>query len=313
MKLFIVSTLYCSAPYIGEFHARASATAEAFAGNDYKILLLNDGSPDESLNLAAALMRDDPQVTIVDLSSNFGHHKTMMTGLAHASGDFAFLIDSDLEDEAEWLSEFAEFVDHQTADVVYGVQVRRKAGAFERWSGRWLYRGFKLLTGIDLPEGVVTARLMTRRYVEALVAHREREAFLAGLWHIAGFDQRAKRIKKHNTSDTSYTLSKKLSLLVDSVTSFSNAALVGIFYLGLCLSLLASAYIVYLLVNRLVLSHLLSGCTSVMASIWLLGGMAICFIRLAGMYLSKVYSETKQRPYTIVRQVHGGRRNDHAR
>ncbi len=313
MKLSIVSTLYCSAPYIREFHARASAAAEAFVGSDYEILLVNDGSPDESLDLAVALTRDDPHVTVVDLSRNFGHHKAMMTGLAQASGDLIFLIDSDLEEEPEWLSEFAELMDQQKCDVIYGVQVRRKGGAFERWSGRLFWRGFKLLTRVDLPEDAATARLMTRRYVEALVAHRERGVFLAGLWHITGFDQRAKLVKKHSTSDSTYTLSKKLSLFVDSVTSFSNAPLVGIFYLGLCLSLLASVYIVYLLVDRLVLSHPLSGWTSVTVSIWLLGGMVISFIGVIGIYMSKIYSETKQRPYTIVRQVHGRIRNDQPR
>jgi len=76
VKLSIVPTLYCSAPYIGEFHARASAAAEAVGGNDYEVLLVNDGSREESLNLEVALTRDDPQVTIVDLSRKFGHHKS---------------------------------------------------------------------------------------------------------------------------------------------------------------------------------------------------------------------------------------------
>ncbi|WP_156296432.1 glycosyltransferase family 2 protein [Mycobacterium paragordonae] len=312
MKLSIVSTLYCSALYIGEYHGRASAVAKAFAGDDYEILLVNDGSPDESLDLAVALARDDPHVKVIDLSRNFGHHKAMMTGLAHSSGDLVFLIDSDLEEEPEWVYEFDQLLRHHQCDVVYGVQVRRKGGVFERWTGRWFYRGFKLLTRIDLPEDVVTARLMTRRYVEALVAHREREIFIAGLWHITGFDQRAKLVQKHSTSDTTYTFSKKLALLVESVTSFSNVPLVGVFYTGILLSLLASSYIAYLLFNRLVLASPLSGWTSVMASIWLLGGTIISFIGVLGMYLAKVYSETKQRPYTIVRLVHGGRSGDYS-
>lgn len=313
MKLSVVTTLYCSASYISEYYVRASAAAQAVAGNDYELVFVNDGSPDESLDLVVNLVRDDPHVKVIDLSRNFGHHKAMMTGLAHASGDLIFLIDCDLEESPEWLPEFADLLDQEECDVVYGVQVRRKGGVFERWTGRWFYRGFKILTGIDLPEDVVTARLMTNRYVQALIEHHEREIFIAGLWHATGFKQRGKPVTKLNTSETTYTFSRKLSLLVESVTSFSNAPLVGIFYTGFLLAAFASAYIVYLLVNRLVLSQPLTGWTSVMASIWLLGGTVITFIGVLGMYLAKIYSETKQRPYTIVRQLHEGKPKGDAR
>jgi putative glycosyltransferase len=224
--------------------------------------------------------------------------------LAHAKGELVFLIDSDLEEEPEWLEAFAQQMKQDRCDVVYGVQERRKGNWFERWSGQWFYRFFKALTGLALPENVVTTRLMARRYVDALLCHQEREVFIAGLWHITGFDQRPQVIKKHHTSETTYTFRRKMSLLVNSVTSFSNAPLVSIFYIGVAISLFALAYIVYLVTHWLFLAKPMSGWTSVMASIWLLGGMVISFIGVVGIYLSKIFSETKQRPYTIVRQIY---------
>lgn len=304
MKLSIVATLYQSAPYITEFHQRASAVAEQFVGEDYEIILVNDGSPDNSLDLAVQLTESDSHVVVVDLSRNFGHHKAMMTGLAHAKGERVFLIDSDLEEEPECLIAFAEQVQSERCDVVYGVQEQRKGGWFERWSGQWFYRLFKALTGLALPENIVTARLMSRRYVDALLRHEEREVFMAGLWHITGFDQRPQVVKKHSTSETTYTFRKKMSLLVNSVTSFSNAPLVGIFYIGVSISLIAVIYIGYLSIQWVFLAKPLSGWTSVMASIWLLGGLIISFIGVVGIYLAKIFSETKQRPYTIVRQIY---------
>jgi putative glycosyltransferase len=160
-----------------------------------------------------------------------------------------------------------------------------------------------------LPENVVTARLMTRRYVDALLTHDEREVFMAGLWHTTGFDQRPQTITKHSTSQTTYSFSRKLSLLVNSVTSFSNAPLIGIFYIGVAMSLLAGGYTLYLLSYWMFFAKPLSGWTSVMASIWLLGGLVISFIGVVGIYLSKIFSETKRRPYTIVRQIYG--KQDH--
>ena len=304
MKLSIVATLYQSEPYIGEFHQRATAAAKRLAGDDYEIVLVNDGSPDNSLELAVQLTKTDSHVIVVDLSRNFGHHKAMMTGLAHTKGEQIFLIDSDLEEEPEYLTSFAKQMRSSMCDVVYGVQVRRKGGWFERWSGQCYYRLLNALTGLNLPENIVTARLMTRRYVDALMRHAEREVFIAGLWHITGFDQKPHLVKKHSTSETTYTLRSKLSILINSVTSFSNAPLVGIFYIGVVISLLAAFYTVYLVIQWTLLAKPLSGWTSVMASIWLLGGMIISFIGLIGIYLSKIFSESKQRPYTIVRNIY---------
>lgn len=232
MKLSIVATLYQSAPYIEEFFRRAGAAAHQLVDDDYEIVLVNDGSPDNSLELAIHLSQSDPHVIVVDLSRNFGHHKAMMTGLAHARGEQVFLIDSDLEEEPEWLLSFSEQMQREQCDVVYGIQWQREGGVFERWSGQLFYRIFRLLTHLDLPNNIVVARLMTRRYVNALLQHDEREVFMAGLWHITGFDQRPQTIKKHCTSETTYTFRRKMSLLVNSVTSFSNAPLIGIFYIG---------------------------------------------------------------------------------
>jgi putative glycosyltransferase len=304
MKLSIVATLYQSAPYIAEFHRRASAAAMQLVGEDYEIVLVNDGSPDDSLNVAVALTEIDDRVVVVDLSRNFGHHKAMMTGLAQAKGDRIFLIDIDLEEEPECLGVFANQMESQPCDVVYGVQERRKGGWTERWSGHGFYFLLKALTGLALPENVVTARLMTRRYVDALLLHEEREVFIAGLWHITGFVQIPKIVKKHSTSATTYTLRRKLALLINSVTSFSNMPLVSIFYVGISISMIATFYTAYLIFNWMFLSKPLSGWTSVMASIWLIGGLVISFIGIVGIYLSKIFSETKRRPYTIVRQVY---------
>jgi len=304
MKLSVVATLYQSAPYIEEFCGRASSAARELAGDDYELILVNDGSPDESLEIAIRLVEADAHVRVVDLSRNFGHHKAMMTGLAQSRGERVFLLDSDLEEEPEWLGVFARQMEEQDADVIYGVQEVRKGGAFERWSGRWFYGLFKAVTGLDLPENIVTARLMTRRYVQSLLRHEEREVFLAGLWHITGFTQRPCTIRKLSSSETTYTFRRKMSLLVNSVTSFSNAPLVAIFYIGIAIFGFSALYTGWLIISWMFLAKPLSGWTSVMASIWLLGGMVISFIGVVGIYLSKIFSETKRRPYTIIRQVY---------
>jgi putative glycosyltransferase len=304
MKLSVVATLFKSAPCVQEFCRRAAATAQAVAGDDYELILVNDGSPDDSLALAVEECATNPRLRIIDLSRNFGHHRAIMTGLAHAASERIFLLDSDLEEEPEWLVRFHEEMNRSGADVVFGVQAQRKGDAFERWTGSLFYRLLRLLTGLDLPENPVTARLMTRRYVDALLLHKEREIFIVGLWVVTGFAQLPLIVTKHSRSATTYTFRHKMALLVNSVTSFSNTPLIAIFYTGIIIFLLAGAYAGYIVMHRL-LGNLLPGWASVMASIWLLGGLIISFLGIIGIYLSKIFSETKHRPYTIVRHIYG--------
>lgn len=304
-RLSIVATLYKSAPYVSEFCRRAAETARKLVGEDFEIVLVNDGSPDDSLAIAIGQAKADPHLLVVDLSRNFGHHKAMMTGLMHACGEQVFLLDSDLEEEPEWLLPFATQLQRDSCDVVYGVQASRKGGPFERVTGQWFYSIFNALSGLYLPENIVVARLMSRRYVDALLRHDEREVFMAGLWHITGFQQQPQTVVKHSTSESTYSLRHKVAMLVNSITAFSNAPLHAIFYIGAAISGLAGLYILYILFHWLFLARPVGGWTSVMASIWLIGGLIISFIGIIGIYLAKIFSETKRRPYTIVRQIYG--------
>jgi putative glycosyltransferase len=311
MKLSIVATLYHSAEYIAEFHRRASIAARQLAGEDYEIILVNDGSPDNSVELAAQLTETDSHVVVIDLSRNFGHHKAMMAGLQHSAGERVFLIDSDLEEEPEWLVPFSEKMAAEKADVVYGVQTRRKGNWFEQLSGYLFYSLFNWLSNIDHPRNIVTARLMSRRYVDALLRHEERELVISCLWVITGFKQCELSVKKHGTSKSTYGLIKKLSHLVNAITSFSEAPLKMIFVCGIVVFLAACAYASWLVVHRFFMAQAIDGWTSIMVSIWILGGLIISFIGVIGIYLSKIFAETKQRPYTIIREIYGQSKPKH--
>lgn len=301
MKLSIVATLYKSEKYIETFCQRISKAASQLVGTDYEIILVNDGSPDASLAVGIKAMEKYPALNIVDLSRNFGHHKAMMTGLSHAKGEKIFLIDSDLEEEPEWLLSFDKQMEEACCDVVYGIQEKRKGGFFERWSGELFYRILRLLANENLPSNITIARLMTRRYVNALLLHQEREIYITGLWHITGFEQQAKIVKKHATSETTYTFAKKVSLMVNSITSFSNLPLIAIFYLGSIILGGSCCYTLFLIIQKFYFHKILDGWTSIMASIWFLGGLIILFMGIVGIYLSKMFVEIKQRPYTIIR------------
>jgi putative glycosyltransferase len=303
MDLSIVATMYYSAPYLEEFYTRVSAVAGSLV-ESYEIVLVNDGSPDNSLQVAIGQMERDARVRVVDLSRNFGHHKAIMTGLMHAHGERVFLLDCDLEEEPELLTEFDQVMREQGSDVVYGVQSTRKGKFIERAGGDFYYWLFNFLSTDRIPKNLVTARLMTRRYVEALLEHREREVVLAGIWAITGFSQIPVTIIKKSRSQTTYTLRRRAALLVQAITSFSNKPLVFIFYIGCLIVGLASLGGLYLILRRIFFGIYFTGWPSLIVSVWLLGGLTIFSVGLIGIYLSKVFTEVKQRPYTIVREVY---------
>jgi putative glycosyltransferase len=305
MKLSIVATLYQSAPYIEEFYSRAKATARQLVGEDYEIILVNDGSPDLSLEFAVQLTKKDRHIVVVDLSRNFGHHKAMMTGLSFAKGDRIFLIDTDLEEEPEWLLSFDSQMSQDGCDVVYGVQERRRGNWIEQLCGSWYYRIFRALTGVDQPDNIVTARLITKSYVAALISHRERELNIGGLWVTTGFFQSKQIVRKHSTSPTTYTLVRKVGHFVNAITSFSSVPLVITFYIGLLISFSAVLFIFFLVFRFFFISTPPDGYTSLIASIWLFSGLIIFFIGLQGIYISKVFLEVKQRPYSIIKNIYG--------
>jgi putative glycosyltransferase len=304
MRLSIVTTLYKSGPYVEEFHRRVSEAAQRIT-DDYEIVMVDDGSPDNSLEIACTIARGDKHVRVVELSRNFGHHKAMMTGLDHARGELCFLIDSDLEENPALLQEFFDKLNASDADVVYGFQGIRKGDLSERLSGGIAYRLFNTLLAHPIPRNHITVRLMKREYVDSLLLHREQETVIGGLWVITGFHQLGIPVDKQARNETTYSYWRRWLSLIDSVASFSETPLVAIFYLGIAISGLSGLVGIVLLIHKLIFRGAVEGWVSVMLSVWFLGGLLIFCVGVIGIYISKIFIETKNRPYTIVRKVHG--------
>ena len=224
MTLSIVTTLYYSAPYLQDLYERC-CTAAAGITDHFEIVLVNDGSPDDALDLAVELHKKDRRVRVIDLARNFGQHKAILTGLAHARGDLVFYLDSDLEEDPDWLGLFHARMRETGADVVHGVQRKRKGRLFERLSGGVFYRIFRLLSSYPVPVNQTSARLMTRRYVESLIEHRDQEVFLNGLFAITGYEQISVPVEKADKGSSTYSLRMKFRFAVTSITAFSNVPL----------------------------------------------------------------------------------------
>ena len=175
--LSVITTMYRSEPYIEEFYRRVVKTIQKLGIKSYEIVFVDDGSPDDSRGVALRLYARDPNVVVVDLSRNFGHHKAIMTGLSYTRGRRIFLLDCDLEEDPELLEQLVTEMDQRGCDVVFGVQQERRGGWFDRITGDLYYHIMNALLYEDqvFPRNIFTLRLMKRRYVDSLLLHRERE------------------------------------------------------------------------------------------------------------------------------------------
>jgi putative glycosyltransferase len=303
MKLSVVATLYRSAPYLEDFYRRVRTAAETIT-DDVEIILVNDGSPDDSLACALTLRASHPEVTVLDLARNFGHHKAMVTGLAHADGDLVFLIDSDLEEPPELLTRFHAELISGGWDIVYGVQTSRRGGWIERFSGAAFFKLTEMLSDTPLPRNLITARLMTQEFVRALVAHQDRQAQLSYLTALTGFHQHAMEVEKLAHSPTTYSFKRKLDMALKQITTTSTQLLYFVLYLGAAVSALAVSLILFYLSRYLTHGVGVSGFTSLIISIWFLGGATLLALGVIGVYISSILVEVQRRPYTHLRAIY---------
>jgi len=301
--LSIVTTLFNSAGTIRSFYDRMVAAAETLTAG-FELIMVDDGSPDSSLAAAIEIAEGDPRVKVIELSRNFGHHKALMTGMMHAAGEYCFLIDSDLEEDPALLAVFWQKLQGSGMDVVYGYQSARAGSGFRRVSGRLAYALIAALIPYKIPRNHITVRLMRRDYMESLLLHKEQQTVIGGLWVITGYRQTGIAVDKLSRSETTYSFRRRWSLLLDSITSFSELPLVAIFYVGIGISALSVLVGVTLIALRVWIDIAIAGWISVMLSVWFLGGLAIFCIGVIGIYIAKIFIETKGRPYTIVRMVH---------
>jgi putative glycosyltransferase len=226
-----------------------------------------------------------------------------MTGLEHAKGELVFLIDSDLEEQPELVGRFHSELAQGDWDVVFGYQEERAGGFIRNYGGRLAWYLIDLLFSAKIPRNHCTVRLMRREYVDALLLHRESSVVIGGLWVITGFRQTGLAISKGHRKNTSYTPVRRLAAFLNGVTAFSTTPLVLMALMGTFVSF-ASFLLGLVVVAAKLINGSAVGWASIMVSIWFIGGIIVSCLGIIGIYISKIFIETKNRPYVIVRRLH---------
>lgn len=270
---------------------------------ELETIFVNDGSPDDGFAIAIALAKRDARVVVIDLARNFGQFPAVWTGIEQASGDLIAVMDGDLDDDPLWLELFYQCMKATDSDVVYGIEQKPRRGLLYRTGRRLFYFTLNRLSSVSFPENVLNARLMTRRYVNALLEFPEREIYLAGLMYAAGFSQAGVEVSRSERSRTKYSALKLVHVFISSVTAFSTRPLLFIFGLGLTLSAFAGIYFIVLVYRKLAYGIDIEGYASVMGAILFFSGLILFFNGVIAVYIGTIFLEVKGRPRTLIRDI----------
>ena len=277
-----------------------------------RILFVNDGSKDRTWPIIEELHARDRIFSGVNLSRNRGHQNALLAGLMTAvqHADMMVSMDADLQDDVDAMDRMIDAY-HEGYDVVYGVRSSRKTDSFfKRFTAESFYRLMKAM-GVNIVFNHADYRLMSRRAVEGLSQFREVNLFLRGIVPQIGYSwttveyERARRF----AGESKYPLKKMLSFALDGITSFSIKPLRLILALGVVIFALSLVMLLWTLV-RWIAGATVSGWTSLMCSIWMIGGIQLLALGVIGEYIGKVYGETKARPRFIIERVLNDKDND---
>ena len=307
MTLSIVSTLYKSKIFLDVFLKEILLAINTIDIKDYEIIFVNDGSPDDSVDYLLGRKKDIPQIKIIDLSRNFGHHYAIQAGLQYACGDYIFLIDNDLETPPGILTEYYfEIQNDVKLDVVYGFQEFRKGNFIEKKAGSIFWILINKLSDTKIPHNIVTERLMTRQYVNELLRLQDANLFIGGMFYWIGFNQKGIPVKKGVREGAStYSFKRRAELMLQAITSFSGKPLEWLFYIGISISFFSFLFLIKLAVQKLMYQDQVQlGWTSIVAINVLILGIISTFLGLIGIYIFKIFKQVQGRPNAIIKKIY---------
>jgi dolichol-phosphate mannosyltransferase len=310
MELSVVIPCYNEEESIAEMHRRVKTACQAAPVKSYEIILINDGSRDQTLPIMKTLLETDPNLVIVDLSRNHGHQLALTAGLSQAQGDYIFVLDADLQDPPELLNPMLERM-RAGADVVYGRRAQREGETWLKvFTSSLFYRLLSYLSDYPIPRDVGDFRLMSKRVLKQFLAMPEQHRFIRGMIAWVGFRQEEFVYNRDPrfAGVTKYPLSKLLQFAFDAISSFSIKPLrISLLFamLGVAFAGILALYIVYSYFYR----NIISGWTSLACIMVFFNSLQLICIGMIGEYIGRIYIQSKNRPLFIINEVLRGQGN----
>jgi glycosyltransferase involved in cell wall biosynthesis len=313
MKISIVVPIFNESEIISELNKRLLNTSEMLCSQfgilktDLEFIFVNDGSSDDSLARLIVLTQTNPQYKVINFSRNFGHQKAVTAGLQHAKGEHIVLIDADLQDPPEFILDLYK-KQLEGFDVVYAVRKKRIGESFiKKITAKMFYRLLFKVTDINIPVDTGDFRIIRRNVADTLNSMPESHRFIRGMVSWVGFKQIGIEYDRQErfAGQTKYPFKKMLKFAFDAITSFSTLPLKLMIYIGFLASFIGLAGIFYIMYIKFFTTHTITGWSSLMITILLMGGVQLMTIGIMGEYIGRISEESKKRPLYIIEKIYG--------
>lgn len=279
---------------------------------EFEVLLINDGSKDNTLNILRELRKRDKRICYINLSRNYGKETAMIAGLDYVTGDCCIILDADLQDPPELIEEMLKYWE-QGYDDVYAKRKSRAGESFmKKFTSSLFYKMLQKSTRIPIQKNTGDFRLLDRRCVDALRKFRESERYTKGMFSWIGFNKKEILFDRDPrvAGSTKWNYWKLIDLAIEGITSFTTKPLRISSFLGVIISFCAFVYIVIIIARTLIMGEAVKGYPSLMAVILFLGGVQLLSLGIIGEYIGRVFNETKRRPLYFVEEYNGEKVRD---
>lgn len=303
-ELSIIIPCYNEEGNVHVLYEQLSIIVKSCDVSTYEILFVNDGSSDDSLLKIKELTKKDEAVKFIHFSRNFGHQNALRAGLDFAKGDAVISLDADLQHPPELIPTLISHWRMGNKVVYTKRKDTRELSFFKRLSSRMFYQLINYLSETKLEEGTADFRLLDRSVVETLRNFKEDNLFYRGIIPALGFQQFGIEYipQERFSGQTKYTFSKMVRFALTGITSSSAKPLYFSIYLGAFLALCSFFYALYAIYVSIFTTEAVAGWTSTIASILFIGGIQLMMIGIVGIYLGKLFSESKKRPNYIIEE-----------
>jgi dolichol-phosphate mannosyltransferase len=271
----------------------------------YELIFVDDGSSDKTLSILQEISNTDSNVFYIELSRNFGHQNALKAGLDLASGDCIITMDGDMQHPPDLISQLIQKWE-EGYDVVYTRRLEdKKLPAFKKITSKYFYKFINYISEIKIEEGTADFRLMDKKVSKVFFAFSENELFIRGLVNWVGFNQFAIDYKpaERFSGNSKYTFKKMIQFALKGITSFSIRPLYLSIFLGISIFVLSLIFYILYVFYSIYFGHVISGWASVIFTIVIFGGLNLIVLGIIGVYVGKLFMQSKQRPNYLIRET----------
>ena len=301
----IMIPAYNEEKVLPQLFARLNDLAIYNKNYDFEFLFINDGSKDSTMEIIRKESEKNSKISYINLSRNFGKENAMLAGFDYAKGDALVIIDADLQDPPELIPQMISLWEDGFDDVYAKRESRDGETWIKKATSKWFYSVLDFVSNIEIQRDTGDFRLLDRRAVEALKTLRESNRYTKGMFSWVGFKKKEITYKRdpRAAGETKWNYFKLLNLAIEGITSFTTSPLRISLWTGLIISVSAFAWAAFLIIRKIFFGADMSGYTSLMSAILLLGGVQLVSIGIIGEYIGRIFTESKNRPVYLVQEI----------